>query len=446
MKTEVKRAVMWVVAFLALAVVAGAQEPEQEAEERAFLVATDFPSIQDAIDALPWGGGTVYIPAGTYTIHKTLNMSKALRGRWCSINLRGAGMMGATILVLDTGGQPGIDLSGNAFCQISDMQIRNRSANVGVLLSRPPDGGSAGNHTFRNLLFDGAYPVSAVYSIGSEVNRWYDCQITNQLAKYYQKGVEGMKAGDAFIFAASNIKAVKSPYVEGNTGGCNTEMTLVGCSICNEGPDTVGLRIVGYASDVRTYGCYFHSDGFSAIYLDGAASIVNNVAFRDSRIEGEDGLHCLYATGSVSNLTLDGGDWYSGAGVPVLQKAGLAHNWSVRGLSLNIWDGIDFERKKQNPKVFPVEEFGYHLMMHIEKVQFSRLECKTMNVVQWRPDEDGKVQQHYFTDAAHRKAVLVEQMSTGNTFVVQNAAEVVLKGEKKGRNTIVALATEEGPQ
>ena len=204
-----------VVVLLGLTLAAHGQEPEQAAKERAFLVATDFPSIQDAIDALPWGGGTVYIPAGSYTIHKTLNMSSALRDRWCSINLRGAGMMGATVLTLDTHGEPGIDLSGNAFCQLSDIHFRNRSANVGILLSRPPDEGSAGNHTFRNLLFDGAYPVSTVYSIGSEVNRWYDCNIGNQLAKYYQKDIEGMKAGDAFIIPQGvSVKWIQPEYLK----------------------------------------------------------------------------------------------------------------------------------------------------------------------------------------------------------------------------------------
>ena len=34
--------------------------------------AKDYPSIQDAIDALPLEGGTVYIPAGTYTLTETL--------------------------------------------------------------------------------------------------------------------------------------------------------------------------------------------------------------------------------------------------------------------------------------------------------------------------------------------------------------------------------------
>ena len=34
--------------------------------------ARDYPSIQDAIDALPLEGGTVYIPAGTYTLTQTL--------------------------------------------------------------------------------------------------------------------------------------------------------------------------------------------------------------------------------------------------------------------------------------------------------------------------------------------------------------------------------------
>ena len=459
MKTGRERAVIWIVAFLTLAVVGHGQEPEQAAKERAFLVATDFPSIQDAIAALPYGGGTVCLPPGTHVLKQTLNLTKALRGHWFAVNLRGAGRF-STFLVLDTGGDPGIDLSGNAMCEVSDMSIRNKTANCGILLSRDPAGSGGCLHVFRSLHFEGAFPVSAIYSIGGEVNRYYDCHIGNQLPKHYQKDIEGMEAGDAFIFAGSNIRGVKSPYVEGNQGGCNTEMTMVGCTVSNQGRDSVGLRVVGHAGDVRVYGSYFHSDGFSAIYLDGTRAEVSNVGIRDCRIEGEDGVHCLYAKGHCRNVTVDTGGWFSGAGEPILQEdapsfgdegyaadtAGVAHGWNVRGIFFSIWDGIDLTRKAERPRLYPFEERGYYAIMRFDRVQFSNLECKSMHVIRHRLDEEGKLQSQAVYGPDVRKGIVVEKMSKGNTFVVLEPPEVLLKGERKGRNAILALASEEPPQ
>lgn len=428
------------------------------------LNAGDFDSIQAALDALPLQGGTVVIPPGAYVLKKTLNLSYALKGRTTTIRLQGAGRNWTTRLILDTGGEPGIDLTGNNYCSISDLMIQNRTANVGILLSRGPGpAGGCGGHEFRNLVLHGAYPISCVYSIGAEVNRWYNCTFSNQLPESYQRDVPGMTSGDCFIFAAANIHEVKSPYVADNAGGCNTELLIHGCTISNVGPDSVGLRVVGFASDVRVYASYLHSDGFSAIYLDGTKQCLDNVALRDLRIEGEDGKHCLYAKGQVRNVIIEGGAW--GANFePIVQEdalsftdlryspdpQGVALNWQIRGLSVSIHDGVGYDTGwaghfTEHPEEKAWPEDSRYVFMRFDRLQYSYIECKFMVAIRHFLDENGEVQ--FQTDfsgdqetLAREQGVVVRKLSEGNYFIVEKKRDVVLEGEKVGRNVIVSLS------
>ena len=275
-----------------------------------------------------------------------------------------------------------------------------------------------------------------------------------------------MKGGDAFIFSANNVYNVKSPYVEGNRGGSNTELTIVGCAFSNQEPDSsVGLRIIGFAGDVRVYGSYFHSDGFSAIYIDGTKAPVDNISFRDVRIEGEDGKHCLYAKGHVRNVTIDTGAWISNF-EPILQEDaksftdkryctdpnGGAFNWNIKGLSFSIHDGIGYAawigHRCPNPeeKVHPPK--SDYIFMHFDRLVFSNLECKFMSVVRYWKDEKGKI--HIENDFSgeksirenilkREKAIVIEKLSYGNTFIVEKKEQVKIKGKKKGKNRIVCL-------
>src|SRR6478672_199758 len=50
--------------------------PTTSPTPRPFRVATDYPSIQAAIDSLPDTGGTVYIPEGRYVLDKALDFTR----------------------------------------------------------------------------------------------------------------------------------------------------------------------------------------------------------------------------------------------------------------------------------------------------------------------------------------------------------------------------------
>ena len=102
--------------------------------------AADYPTLDEAVGALPPEGGTVVLPPGRFVVKKTLNLAWARhRSPQFSVNLRGAGKL-ATVIYLDTDHQPGLDFTGNSYWTVSDLHIMNHSGNVGVLLARTPPG------------------------------------------------------------------------------------------------------------------------------------------------------------------------------------------------------------------------------------------------------------------------------------------------------------------
>lgn len=94
--------------------------------ERAVLNAGDFPTIQAAVDALPPDGGTVMVPAGSYTLPKKIRLPS-------HVELRGEGM-GATILTLADAANDHLisnrDLrQGNTDIAIRDLGLRGNAEN-----------------------------------------------------------------------------------------------------------------------------------------------------------------------------------------------------------------------------------------------------------------------------------------------------------------------------
>src|SRR4051812_34468388 len=65
------------------------------AQERPVLNSDDYPTIQEAVDALPPDGGTVVVPARSYTLPRKIRLPS-------HVELRGEGM-DATILTLADG-------------------------------------------------------------------------------------------------------------------------------------------------------------------------------------------------------------------------------------------------------------------------------------------------------------------------------------------------------
>ena len=403
----------------------GGEPPKALPRARGFLVASDYPSLQAAIDALPPEGGTVFIPAGTYEITKTIDLTRryglgAVPGR-AAVTIQGAGIC-STRLVGKTGDMPIFDLSMSGYCVFRDLYVQGVDCEVGFLMARGPGKGSAGSHVMENVVMSGRYRKAAVYLMGSEVNRFYNCHFSNTLP-------------DAFTiyFGAGNMLGVKSPYVEAQ-GGSNTELRLYGCTICSFGENSVGLYVRGFASDVSIFGGYMANRGFSAIVLDGTEACIDRVNIRDIRVEGEYGRHVLYAKGCVRNITISGGYWLTTGGevirYEVPPKGGTwAENWRIIGLSLNIYDWAFKNPSKPEFYLqhYPLTDEGY-VFARFDDLRHSVLELLWGVVARFEKGEKGQPRTLY---PQNKRLIVIEKMSQGNIIVVRSRKHVLIKGEAK---------------
>jgi len=431
--------------------------------------AADYPSIDAAIGALPPEGGTVLIPPGRHVIKQTINLSFARhKNPQFSVNLRGASKL-ATVLWLDTEGEPGIDFTGNSYWSVSDLHIQNHSANVGVLLARTPPGANGCNGEFRNVYFSGCFPVAAVYMTGAEGCRFDNCAITNQLKKWYNSDVEWMTEGEAGVMISpNNIRDIQSPYCETTGGGSNTEFSFHGCTISTEAKRTCGIMVYGQTCDVRMTSCYLHCDGIAAVYLDGTKGNVGPVSLRDLRIEGEHGRHALYACGHVFNVLVDGGSWNSTREV-ILQESmpsftdqaaannpgGTALGWDIRGLAMCNWDGSALHPDYKQG----MADLGYtgqetswpddqpYAFMRFARLMDSVIEPAVMCTLRFREDAEGKpvVQDSFSCGDISRairdrwRLVMLGTECAGNRIAASLPGQVDLQGEASTRNFVTIL-------
>ena len=266
-----------------------------QAEGKERVVATDYPSLQAAVDALPNKRGEVYLPAGNYNLDKTLNLSQGGDNGGGTV-LTGAGL--ATVITGVTKGQPIIDMTGASSCVLQNLTINSAmtpadAPNVGVLLARYKGGGAQENK-FLNVNFNGYCKLANVYNLSSELDRFTDCTFTNWAP-----------GADNIAFCQENYGGVASPYLGDLAGNSTTELRVEGCIFYDYGPagpaqpgihemnaGGANVRIEGNASDVTIRDSYMCPPaGGYAISLGRASwgAQVERVFLDGLRIEGDRG-------------------------------------------------------------------------------------------------------------------------------------------------------------
>jgi len=413
-------------------------------EGSAFVVATDYPSLQAAVDALPRRGGTVYLPPGNYALDKPLNLTGRTTiprsEKWPHggefVKIIGAGRSATTISGnFDKG--PIVDLTFTGYSIMKDLKISG-TAEVGILLAREkPGGGSAGGNIFENLTVSGGFKKAAVYDMGSECNRFYNCW-------FYSRE----PGGYCFYSTPRNPLGVKSTYVPECGGGCNTELKFYGCCFINSGKGSVGLRIDAYSNDVTLYGGYFSNQGFAAIYLDGTQACLDGINIKDIRIEGQWGEHCVYTKGVTRNIRIEGGAWGSGL-EPIYQESaeswdgseGEAYAWDISSLNLAL--RVDPERVS-GPEFAPRYRKGdedFYALARFRNLKNSRIDVRHFAVPIYYKDEKGEVKVRY---ASNVKTVVVEDSSVGNELIAPRRDNIELKGHAE--STLIRALSDGGVQ
>ena len=307
----------------------------------AVVNAADYPDLQAAVDALPYLGGIINLPPGTYTLKKPLNLSDTYNSgqktRW--ITLQGSGKIN-TVIAGDFPDQPLVDATCAGYLTIRDLTFSGKCKTLWLSARRQGAGG--GGNVFENCMFRGDFAPVTIWLIGSECNRFINCEIYNSTTNGVCVAFLPVKH-----FTARGVDyGIESPYVGPDmTGSSTTELRFYGCSLHSWGLNSIGLYAQGSTADISISGGYNSNCGFASIYLDGTNANVGDSAFRDLRIEGETGLYCLYATGAVRNVTIESGDWgsagevirYEGATTGFSANSG-AEGWTIHNTSLTIQD------------------------------------------------------------------------------------------------------------
>ena len=321
--------------------VAAAVAPTVNAPSSTGIInAADYPDLQAAVDAVPYPGGTVFLPAATYSLTKPLDLTNRYnngpRTRW--LVLQGAGIFNS-IIMGDFPDAPVVDMTGSGRVVMRDLTITGKSKCL--LLSARRNNAGGGGNAFYNCMFRGAFAQVAVWLVGSECNRFYNCEMFTD-----QPNAVTVAFTPAPEFEVNGVTySIKSPYEPNMTGGSTTELRFYGSFIHSFGRNSIGLYCQGSTADISIDGGYNANGGFASIYLDGTKANVGDSAFRNLRIEGETGLYCLYAKGAVRNVTIDSGDWGSAGEVIRYERATTGHGansgaegWCIRNASLTIQD------------------------------------------------------------------------------------------------------------
>ena len=232
---QTNRIVLLTAATLALTVFVriGWSETPPTEDPRKRIIATDYASIQEAIDAArELAIRHIYLPAGKYEITKTLNLTGFQGGI-----LEGAGCY-TTILQAATGSTPAMDLTDSSGMVLKNFQLTG-SGSVGILMRgngrqklSEPAMLSSGNHKVHNVRVTG-FTQAAVLSSDSEPNYFYTCFLASGgaaalITGYDREGVTG--SDKAFPGSAKN-----TTY-------------FYGTIFIAAGENSVGLRISGATS------------------------------------------------------------------------------------------------------------------------------------------------------------------------------------------------------
>lgn len=291
------------------------------------VIATDYPSIQAAIDALPGRMGEIYIPAGRYVLTKTLNLSYPPGGYRGGIRIVGAGR--ATQIVAKTAGQPVIDLTGANHCIMKDLWITAENVkdgerpNVALLLARNPNGGAAQEHRFTNVQIVGKFTVANVYNITSELCRFVGCTFINTAPGSHN-----------LVWSSDNFAKITSPF-RGKIKHhfSNTELRVIGCSFYNWGGGQGGsnVHVRGFTMDSTFRDCYMNPPtGGHAVYFGMSrwGGPVESAAFEGIRIEADNAADVFRFEGRHENITIRQCSVMYGEGL--FLRAGQVNTLTVR--------------------------------------------------------------------------------------------------------------------
>lgn len=258
--------------------------------------------VQLAIWDLNGTGGTVYIPEGTYTLTNTIDCTNFNPSAGGSRNQAldlicsretffqcGAGMAG----------KPMFDFTNSSYCYMERGWIHGTTGilpSCGILIARDNPSRSAGWHLFNGVMINNGFTNASVFILGSEVNTFQHCLISNNLEDGYCVVITGNNAN----------WSITSPWST-PVGGSMTQIEFEGGDMQYNGGGWNGSCVfIGHSEveDIRFNGMFFASDGLATIEFEHNNHLNGPYTFVGCRAEGVSN-YSIYAnmTGSDKDLS-----------------------------------------------------------------------------------------------------------------------------------------------
>lgn len=247
------------------------------------------PAIKAAIDTVyNRGGGTVFIPAGSYAVSSIARNWSNLR----TVNVIGAGTFATKLYKYDTLNTPIFDFSADCniletYSSISDMNLDGRgNYGDGIRLTRIADAQIARVHV--------SSCRRGLDCVGCLINTVSDCRFrANHFGAFFRKST----GGGCSIYANSN--------------------TLIDGSLSNN--DSLGLDF-GEGQDLNIFATTIETNGSSGVLTSGGAAIRNTVtqetgygalSFYGTHFEGNSGRALQVDSGCSATISLHNFPFYS---------------------------------------------------------------------------------------------------------------------------------------
>ena len=381
---------------------AGEDAPPERSDKVRLL--TDYPSLQAAIDSLAGRQGAIYVPSGTHTIDKTIDLTHpASYGG--GIKIYGAGR--SSRLVGATGGKPIFDLTGASHCHMSDLSIDSKDANIGFLLARRADGNAAQEHRFDRLIISGAYSIANVYNVTAELVRFSNCIFIQ-------------KAPDAhnIIWSSENHLNVESPYRgKLRTLYSNTEFRLDHNTIYNWGGGTKGTNIYlrGFTVDLSITDCYLGQASLANVLFENSSKggPLCTVKLDGIRVESS-AKNVILVRGRADGISLKNSTLHNRNAPLIEATGGITRWWQIE----NVWFWNMGGKKR---------------LMVFGDLEYSNIDATWCEYHNWtkEPDEPGPP-----------LPITITKRSHANTLTVLNRENVKLPEATTG--TVVVATDDDG--
>ena len=212
-------------------------------------VTDDSAAIQAALDEIKaQSGGKLTFPQGNYYIG---NATLKWQAAGCSITIEGDAKYGGTKITAN-GSAIIFDFIGSDRCIMRDICIETSGAcDVGILLARKVGAGISSSYTFDNVSVIGYFTKACVYSICSEVNTFFCCEIRNR-----EDDAHSFYMSTSNDLAVVSDGGVISQFADLAT---NSVVSFIGGSIVSDGANTASLGIFGSCRAINIHDVYLFS-------------------------------------------------------------------------------------------------------------------------------------------------------------------------------------------